>query len=418
MSLTTRVLLGLIAGAAAGLLVAWVAPGAAADLAAVVAPIGTLWLNGLQMTVVPLIVALLVTGVAAAGGAALSGRIARRAVVVFAVLLAGAAAFAALLAPLAFAVVPRDERLVDAVAGMGSGQAPVAAASLADWLSGIIPKNAIAAAADGAILSLVVFALFFAFGLTRIAPDRRLRVVEFFQAIADTMVVVIRWILWVGPLGVFALIFPVCATAGAGLIGALGSYVVVQVVLVTAATAALYGVAVVVGGERLRRFAGALLPAQAIAASTQSSLASLPAMVQSAERLGHPPATTALVLPMAVSLFRGTVPVSYLCAAAFIAWAHGIELSAVQLATGAAVAVVVSLGGVSLPGGVSFLATHGAVAQAMGLPLELLGILLAVDLIPDMVGTIGNVTADVTANSVVARSVGPDAGAPLPPGDG
>ena len=141
-----------------------------------------------------------------------------------------------------------------------------------------------------------------------------------------------------------------------------------------------------------------------VAASTQSSLASLPAMLESArERLGLPRAVAALVLPMAVTLFRITSPVQYIVAAAFVAWAYGIELTALQLSTGAALAVVISLGSVGLPGQVSFMATVMPVTQSMGLPVEPLGLLLAVDTIPDVFATTGNVTGNLTATTIVAH---------------
>jgi len=176
-----------------------------------------------------------------------------------------------------------------------------------------------------------------------------------------------------------------------------------------AITLMLYPVAVVFGGERLRRFAAGILPAQIVAASTQSSLASLPAMVESARtRLGHPPAVASLVLPMAVSLFRITSPMQYLGAAAFVAWIYGIDVSVAQLAVAAALAVVLSLGAVGLPGQVSFMAATMPVTSAMGLPLEPLGLLLAVDTIPDVFATVGNVSADLTASSLVARGQAPE----------
>ena len=126
-------------------------------------------------------------------------------------------------------------------------------------------------------------------------------------------------------------------------------------------------------------------------------------------KLGIPLPIASLVLPMAVSLFRLTSPVQYVGVAAFIAWAYGVELSALQLATGAALAVVISMGSVGLPGQVSFMATNMPVVQSMGLPVEPMGILLAVDTIPDVFATLGNVTADLTATSVVARGEPPDA---------
>ena len=405
--MTSRVLLGLAIGAAVGLLLAMTSPSLANQVAAFVQPIGRLWLNALQMTVVPLVLALVVVGVNTASDAAASGRIAQRAMVVFIVLLSLGAAFAAVVGPFVLSLLPRDPALVEAMrTAIGTPVTQSAAPALSDWFSAIVPSNAIAAAAQSAMLPLVVFALFFGFAVTRIERGRRARIVEFFQAIADTMIVIVRWILWAAPLGVFALVLVVCARVGVSMLSALGYYILLQCSLYIAVTLMLYLVAVFGGRESLRRFAAAILPAQVIAASTQSSLASLPAMVESAQtRLGYSREVTALVLPMAVSLFRMTSPVQYLNAAAFIAWAYGIDVSATHLAAATALAVVISLGSVGLPGQVSFMATTMPVTQAMNLPIEPLGILLAVDTIPDVFATVGNVTGDLTATAVVQKQM-------------
>ena len=368
-------------------------------------PIGKLWLNALQMTVVPLVLALVVVGVNTATDAAASGRIARRAIVVFIVVLTGGAVFAALAAPLVFALFPHNPALIAALghAALPSA-AQVAPVSWVDALTAIVPNNAIMAAAQSAMLPLVVFALFLGFALTRITPVRRAMLLEFFQAISDAMIVIVRWVLWAAPLGVFALILSVCARSGLGMLSALGVYVLVECLLYLAVTVMMLPVAMAFGGERIRCFAAALVPAQVVALSTQSSLASLPAMLESADRrLGYPQQVTALVLPMAVSLFRLTSPVQYMTSAAFIAWAYGVDLTTAQLLAGAMLAVVISLGSVGLPGQVTFIATNLPVAQAMGLPLSPLGLMLAVDTIPDALATLGNVTGDLTATSVVAR---------------
>ncbi len=405
MSATTRVLTGLATGALIGLLLAGWDETVALQVANVAQPLGKLWLNALQMTVVPLVLALVVVGVNTATDAAASGRIARRAIVVFIVVLTGGAVFAALAAPLAFALFPHNPALV---AALNHASMPAAAqAAPVNWIDtlvAIVPNNAIMAAAQSAMLPLVVFALFLGFALTRIAPARRALLMEFFQAIADAMIVIVRWVLWIAPLGVFALILSVCARSGLGMLSALGVYVLVECLLYLAVTVMMLPLAVAFGGERLRRFALALVPAQAVAISTQSSLASLPAMLESADRrLGYPKQVAALVLPMAVSLFRLTSPVQYVTSAVFIAWAYGIDLSTAQLLAGALLAVVISLGSVGLPGQVTFIATNLPVAQAMGLPLSPLGLMLAVDTLPDALATLGNVTADLTATSVVAR---------------
>src|SRR5690606_17836316 len=149
-----------------------------------------------------------------------------------------------------------------------------------DWITGIIPDNAVQAAAKGAMLPLVVFALFFGFALTRITASRRSLMVEFFQALADAMIMIVRWVLWAAPVGVFALIFAVTARAGLSMLSALGIYIALQCLLYSAVAVAMVLVAVVWGGEPIRRFASAIVPAQVVAASTQSSLASLPAMLE------------------------------------------------------------------------------------------------------------------------------------------
>lgn len=403
MSQTTRTLLGLAAGMLVGVVFAWLRPGLAGQVADVVQPIGKLWLNALQMTVVPLVLSLVVVGVNAAHDAARSGRVARRALVVFVVLLSVGAALAALVAPMGFALLPHDPELGAALrATLTAGNSPTAP-DWSAWFVNIVPSNAIAAAAESAMLPLVVFAMSLGFALPHLQAPRRQLLLDVFQAIADAMIVVVRWVLVLAPLGVFALIFSVCARSGLSVLGALGAYIGMEIALYVLVALLMIVLSVVFGGEKLVRYVRAIAPAQAVGASTQSSLASLPAMLESADRLGHHKPNSALVLPMAVTLFRITSPIQYMVSAAFIAWALAIPVDALHLVIGAALAVVVSMGSVGLPGQVSFLASNLPVAQAMGLPVGPLGMMLAVDTIPDVVATAGNVTADMTATSLVEK---------------
>lgn len=407
-SATTRVLLALVAAAVIGLLLAWISPPLGASVAAIAQPIGKLWLNALQMTVVPLVGTLVVLGVSTARDAAASGRIARRAIVIFLVVLTFAATFAAIAAPAFLSLMPHSPALMEALKGAGD-VAAVDAPKAADWLTGIIPSNAIAAAAASAMLPLVVFSLFFGFALTRIEAHRHERLLELVHAIADVMIVIVRWVLAVAPLGVFALVLAVTAQAGVDTLRALGIYIAMLCVLYLIATAMLYPLVKLWTGRSLTQFASSVFPAQAVAMSTQSSLASLPAMIEVADRkLRIPLPTVSLVLPMAVSLFRLTSPIQYIGVAAFVAWAYGIDIGPLQWATAVLLAVVVSLGSVGLPGQVSFMATNMPVTQALGLPIEPLGLLLAVDTIPDVFATLGNVTADVSAAAMVDGRARPD----------
>ncbi|MDO5504909.1 MAG: cation:dicarboxylase symporter family transporter [Pseudoxanthomonas suwonensis] len=425
MSMTMRVLLALGAGALLGLVLAVASPSAAEAAAGFFQPIGRLWLNALQMTVVPLVAALVVLGINAASEAAASGRVARNALIVFVVVLSLVAAFAAVFAPLLFGLMPRDPAMVESLrSALSAGEVvDVTLPGVGERIAALVPTNAIAAAAANAMLPLVVFSLFFGFALSRIEGELKATLMNVIKGIGEVMIVIVRWVLWAAPLGVFALVLAVTARVGLHMLQALAWYIIGMCIIYLGATLLMYVIARVAAGEPVRRFAKAVAPAQAIAASTQSSLASLPAMVESARvRLGYPLSVTSLVLPMAVSLFRINSPTQYIGVAAFIAWAYGIDLTAGQMAMGAALAVVVSMGAVGLPGQVSFMATNMPVVQSMALPVEPLGVLLALDTIPDVFATLGNVTADVAATGIVAKHTAdvtdvPGAAEPAPPPD-
>ena len=402
MGTTARVMTGLLAGIVIGILLAWSDPALASRIAGIVEPFGKLWLNALQMTVVPLVFALVVVGINQASDAAHSGRVARQAIVSFVILLTAAAAMTAVLAPLALSMLQPDPAVAAALRGHAEDIAKPSG-GWADALIALVPSNAIAAAAASAMLPLVTFALFFGFALTRIDAAPRAQVVGLFKAISDAMIVIVHWVLWAAPVGIFALVLALTARAGLGMLQALGIYILLECALYVLAVLLLIVVAVTIGKRRFRHFMAGLVPVQAVAASTQSSLATLPAMLDSAQnRLGIPARVSGLVLPMAVSLFRITSPIQYLATACFIAWALGVDLSATQLATGVALSVLVSMGSVGLPGQAIFLATNLPVTSAMGLPIAPLPVLMAVDAIPDVLATVGNVTGDMTANALVA----------------
>ena len=405
LSAPVKVLLGLIFGAVVGLSLSSWDQAFALQVAQWAKPVGRLWLNALQMTVVPLVTALVVMGVNNASNAASSGRAARNAIIVFGVLLVAAASFAAVATPALLSLIPNDQQTLETFrSALGGHASNAVAATPTQWIATVIPSNALAAAASSAMLPLVVFALFFGFALSRQEAERRERLLGLISIIADTMITIIRWVLWAAPLGVFALVLVVCAEVGISVLGVFGWYILVMCTVYILVTLLLYLVASVVARENLRRFAGALLPVQLIAGSTQSSLASLPSMIDSARnRLGYPAALTSLMLPMAVSLFRVTSPAQYIAVASFIAWLYGIDLGFSQYAVAVLLAAAISMGSTGLPGQANFLTNNLPVTQSLGLPVEPLGVLLAMDTIPDVFCTVGNVTGHMTATAVIAR---------------
>jgi proton glutamate symport protein len=400
-----KVLIALVIAAVVGLSLTAYDQVLALQIADVVRPIGRLWLNALQMTVVPLVTALVIVGVNTASNAAASGRTARNAIIVFLLLLVGSAAFSAMITPALLDLLPRDAGTIQTFRdALSSSAVATTPPSAAQWISALIPSNAIAAAASASMLPLVVFAMFFGFALSRQEAERRERILDIIRIVADTMVTIVRWVLWAAPVGVFALVLVVCAEVGMSILGVLGYYIVLMCVIYILITLLLYVVARVAAGEPLRHFASALLPVQVIAGSTQSSLASLPAMIDSARnRLGYPAALTSLVLPMAVSLFRITSPAQYIAVASFIAWLYGIDITVSQYAVAVLLAAAISMGSTGLPGQANFMTNNLPITQSLGLPVEPLGVLLAVDTIPDVFCTIGNATGGVTATGIVAK---------------
>ncbi|MGB3873536.1 MAG: cation:dicarboxylase symporter family transporter [Stenotrophomonas sp.] len=409
LSAPLKVLLSLLAGAVVGLALTSIDKTLALQVADVARPIGRLWLNALQMTVVPLVTALVIVGVNTASNAAASGRMARNAIGVFVVLLVAAAAFSAVVTPALLGLVPHDSATVLAFReALHAPETQSVPASAGQWIASLIPSNVLAVASANAMLPLVVFAMFFGFALSRQDAARRERVLDIVRIVGDTMITIVRWVLWAAPLGVFALVLVVCAEVGMSVLGVLGWYIVLMCVIYILITLLLYVVALLAAREGLRRFAAALVPVQVIAGSTQSSLASLPAMIDSARnRLGYPAALTSLVLPMAVSLFRITSPAQYIAVASFIAWLYGIDITFSQYAVAVLLAAAISMGSTGLPGQANFMTNNMPITQSMGLPIEPLGVLLAVDTIPDVFCTIGNTTGDMTATSIVARHSGP-----------
>jgi len=374
----------------------------------VIEAVGQLWLNALRMTIIPLVFALLVTGIASIADAASTGRLALKAMVVFGLLLIGATIYgilASLGLHLLWPIDPEGGRALLAGASV-EGAATVAAnakgGGLGAFLTSLAPANPIRAAADDAILAIVVFAIVFGFATTRLPGRLRQPLATFFEAVAETMIIIVQWVLKVAPIGVFALSLGVGLRAGLGAAGVLVHYMLLVSLALIGLILLTYVVAVVFGRIGLGRFARGAAPAQVVAFSTQSSLASLPAMVERArDHLGVSVATTGLVLPLAVAIFRITSPVANLAVAIYCAKLFGMELSLPALFAGGVAALAISVGTVGLPGQVSFFASIAPICLAMGVPLQVLPLLLAVEVVPDIFRTVGNVTADLAAARIV-----------------
>jgi proton glutamate symport protein len=408
MSLTVKVLLGLVGGLLAGTAVAASGLPALETAAAWIEPLGRIWVNAIRMTVLPLVGSLLVVGVVGTDVRAV-GRIGGRAVLLFLSLITFSAILTALVTPPLVARLPADPTaaaaLRESLARTGEVVAQARVLTVREWLVSLVPTNPVGAMAEGAMLPFIIFTLLFALAAARLARERRELLTDFFRAVSEAMLVLINWILELAPAGVFALALNLGANMGLAAAGAILYYVVIHSGLCIFLLAAVYPLAVFGGRLPLKEFSAASLPAQAVAFSSRSSLASLPPAVEEARnRLKLPDAINSFLLPLGFSTFRITAPVPMIVGAYFIAYFYGITLEPLHLMTMVVTSVLASFTVPGVPGGGVIAAMP--VLMAAGLPVEGIGILLAVDTVPDIFRTTANVTGIMGAAVVLARGEG------------
>ncbi len=218
------------------------------------------------------------------------------------------------------------------------------------------------------------------------------------------------------PIGVFALAFVVGARSGAAAFGAVVHYILLVSAIGVVISLLAYPLATIGGRLPIGRFARALVPVQAVAISTQSSLACLPIMLQKSEALGVPERTAGIVLPMAVALLRATGPAMNIAVALYVASWFGVALGPAQYAVAIMAAILTSMGSVSLPGQVSFITAIAPICLVLGAPVEALALLIAVEVLPDIVRTLGNAMMDVAVTTTVSRQAGETEASETPAG--
>lgn len=360
------------------------------------------------MTVIPLVVASLIVAVADTDARRM-GRFGTRALGVFLLLLGSVAALTAVVAPAVFARVNIDAGAAASLrADVGDAVAVPALPSVTDWIVSLVPVNPIAAAASGAMLPLVIFALAFGLALGRVESAKREAVVAPFRAVAAAITVLIEWILKATPLGVLSLAFVVAARIGTAVVGAVAFYVVAYAAFLTAATLLVYLAVALLSRTRVIAFARAVLPAQVVAVTTRSSMAALPAMVVAAERsLALPPTASSFGLPLAVSTFRLNQAVSWVVMALFAAKLYGVELSGITVGSLAVTSVLMSFSVPGIPSASLFVVAP--FYAAVGIPAEAIGVLIALDIVPDVFKTLLNVTGQLGAVAIASGEAPPTA---------
>ena len=408
MSLTTRVLIALVAGLGVGVAISSSGNPALQAIPGYLEPLGTMWVNALRMIVVPLVVTAIVIGVNSLPDPRSIGRIGGRALLLALVILASAATFAVVVGPIAMSFLKIDASAATALrsSAIASSGAAVQNAQkivgFGQWLVDLVPTNPVKAAADSAMLPLIVFTLLFGLAITRIAADDRAVLMRVMQGVFEASLTLVHWVLLAAPIGVFALTIPLAQRLGLAAAGAVAYYVLVVSVMCIAFMALMYLAAWLIGKQNPRAFARACAPAQAVAFSARSALVTLPAMLEGADDILHLPLPIrSFFLPLAAATFKAGSAVMIPIGVLFMARLYGVDVSAQQLVTIALMTVVTTFSVPGVPGGTIIVMVP--VLLAVDLPVAAVGLLLGVDTIPDMFRTGTHVTADMAAATILAR---------------
>ncbi|HHC72721.1 MAG TPA: dicarboxylate/amino acid:cation symporter [Thiotrichales bacterium] len=379
--------------------------------------VGTLFLNGLKMIIVPLIVSSIITGIAGVGGTAGLGRLGGRTLLYYMTtsllaILLGLAAVNLLQPGLVDGQPAREvlglEAQVSAELRDKVGEREVS--DLTQVFLSMVPPNIVSAAAQGQMLGLIFFSLLYGFFITRIAVEHRERQLSFWQGMFEVMMKMTDFIMKFAPYGVFGLVAGVVAgmdneNLGA-LAGALGTFFTAVVLALAVHVFVVLPLLLrLVGRVNPLRHYPAMAPALLTAFSTASSSATLPLTMECVEKnAGVSNRTTSFVLPLGATVNMDGTALYECVAAMFIAQAYGLELTFVQQFTVVLVALLTSIGVAGVPA--ASLVAISIILGTIGLPLEGIGLILAVDRVLDMMRTAVNVFSDSCGAVIIGRLEG------------
>jgi len=400
------VIAGLSAGVFLGILASVSASPWLLALVRFLESVGAIFVNAIRMAVVPLVVASLIGGIVSITDERSLTRLGVRSLMVFAALAISAAVLATVIAAPVLARLDIDPSVAEGLRqpATTASAAQATAPGLAQWFTDLVPANPVRAAADGAMLPLIIFTLGFGVALTKVSAERRTAVVGFFSGLADAMMVLVGWVITLAPIGVFALAAPLAARMGFSAAGALLSYILLAAVLTVAVLVVLvYPATVLAGGVPLGRLVRACAPAQAVALSSRSTMASLPAMIDAARTLGVAERVTVFVVPLAASMLRVGSAVGQTVAVLFAARLFNVSIAPLHLVAILIVTVLTTFTVPGIPGG--SIVVMVPILLAANVPADAVGVLLGADVIPDMFRTMANVTGGIAAAAIVGRSM-------------
>ncbi len=421
-----QIFAGMVLGAAIGIPVNILTSGGGMDpsvqayLSKIGGEMGGLFLKLLKMIVVPLVMTSLITGVTNTGNMRGLGRLGWQAMVYYMT-----TSLLAILVGLVLvnAIEPGVDLDREELGSLASGQETSLIESVQDekglgtilWglVSRLVPDNPVRAMAEGDMLSIIFFSLLFGVFVTLVGGQAGKRLSEFFSAAFEVMMAMTLFILYLAPLGVLGFVLHASVSQGAGVFKALGWYMLtVWIGLCVHAMITLPLLIRLLAARSAWRHAKNMSSALLTAFSTASSNGTLPLTMQCLEkRAGVENRISSFVLPLGATINMDGTALYEAVAALFIAQLYGFDLDLSQQLVVAITALLASVGAAAIPH--AGLVMMVIVLEAVGLPTEAVGLIIAVDRLLDMGRTCVNVWSDSVAGLVLQRFQGGNAGLDL-----
>jgi Na+/H+-dicarboxylate symporter len=366
------------------------------ERAAIVQPLGDLFLRLIKFIIVPLILSTIIVGVTSAGNIKKLGRLGGKTIgyYLFTTLIA---ITIGLLAGFLFSPGKGLN-----VSPEGSVK-PTETEGVIQTLLNIIPTNPLAALSDGSILQIIFFAIFLGIGIIAVGKKAE-PVKNFFDGLAEVMYKITSMVMKLVPIGIFGLLAPVVGNYGMSVLLPLIKVIIAMAVAAIVHVAITYSITVKILGKMSPvKFFKGIFPTGVVAFTTCSSAGTLPVTMKNTEdNLGVSMETSSFVLPLGATINMDGTAIYQGIAVMFVAQYYGIELSFAQILTVAVVATLASIGAAGVPGAGLVMLTM--VLTAINLPLEGIALVAGIDRILDMFRTSVNVVGDASASVVVDRS--------------
>ncbi len=379
-------------------------------LANVVSPLGALWMQSLQMVVVPLVVTQILAALIRPAGAPALGSLGGKTLLVFMTLAVTTSLIIWFLMEMTMPYVAIPQGLVETLQNQAIPQimevdGSQTGLSISEWITSLVPRTPLEAAIRGDILQILLFSILIGLAISRLPDQQRNPLSVGTRALADAIMILVSWIMWGMPVGVFSLMLNLTLGSGLTVVGVVGLFFVLVCAGMIIIEVALYPLVALLGRTSMVTFGKAAFPSQIVAATTQSSLASLPALVEGGkDHLDLSEEATGFVLPLCVSMFKVNQAATPLTKMLFLTHILGMHLAPGDVVFFMIGAIALGLATPGIPRG-SGGSLKLPLYLAVGIPIEAYLMLEPVKHNPiyDAIATVLNVTGDMVAATLLTR---------------